>query len=196
MEGGEHAGGAQRCGNCWGSRAPGSGSLSTDWRVKIGVWSSWPGPMKTADGLCGVGPMISTALVAKVGNARQFAVAASWPPTCTWCTGEHSSGGKRGPRGMTKRGDRYLRTLLIHGGAGRLLSQPRQVRPALALGAATGRSAEGATWRSWRWHTKTFASPGPCSAALRPTVYPPPRRRRRYDSPLNCVRDPRVLVRI
>lgn len=82
--------------------------------------------------------MISTALVAKVGNARQFASGRKLASYLDLVPGEHSSGGKRGPRDMTKRGDRYLRPADSRGG-GRLSRQPRQIRPALALGAATGR---------------------------------------------------------
>jgi transposase len=63
----------------------------------------------------GIGPVIATALVAAVGNAQEFAHGrhlAAWlglvPRQC-------SSGGKERLLGISKRGDRYLRTLLIHG---------------------------------------------------------------------------------
>jgi transposase len=63
----------------------------------------------------GIGPVIATALVAAVGNAHEFANGrhlAAWlglvPRQC-------SSGGKERLLGISKRGDRYLRTLLIHG---------------------------------------------------------------------------------
>jgi transposase len=63
----------------------------------------------------GVGPVVATALVAAVGNAQEFANGrhlAAWlglvPRQC-------STGGKERLLGMSKRGDRYLRTLLIHG---------------------------------------------------------------------------------
>jgi transposase len=63
----------------------------------------------------GRGPVIATALVAAVGNAQEFANGrhlAAWlglvPRQC-------SSGGKERLLGISKRGDRYLRTLLIHG---------------------------------------------------------------------------------
>jgi transposase len=63
----------------------------------------------------GIGPVIATALVATVGNAQEFANGrhlAAWlglvPRQC-------SSGGKERLLGISKRGDRYLRTLLIHG---------------------------------------------------------------------------------
>jgi transposase len=63
----------------------------------------------------GIGPVIATALVAAVGNATEFANGrhlAAWlglvPRQC-------SSGGKERLLGISNRGDRYLRTLLIHG---------------------------------------------------------------------------------
>src|SRR5215831_2999048 len=63
----------------------------------------------------GIGPVVATALVAAVGNAQEFANGrhlAAWlglvPRQC-------SSGGKERLLGISKRGDRYLRTLLIHG---------------------------------------------------------------------------------
>jgi transposase len=63
----------------------------------------------------GVGPVISTAVVASVGdatvfrNARQFAAWLGLTPR------QHSSGGKSRLGAITKRGDPYLRKLLIHG---------------------------------------------------------------------------------
>lgn len=63
----------------------------------------------------GIGPVVATALVAAVGNAKEFANGrhlAAWlglvPRQC-------SSGGKERLLGISKRGDRYLRMLLIHG---------------------------------------------------------------------------------
>lgn len=63
----------------------------------------------------GVGPITATALVAAIGdkscfkNGRQFAAWLGLVPK------QHSSGGKARLFGISKRGDRYLRTLLIHG---------------------------------------------------------------------------------
>ena len=63
----------------------------------------------------GVGPVTATALVASVGNAsvfnngRQFAAWLGLTPR------QHSTGGKQRLGAMTKHGDVYLRTLLIHG---------------------------------------------------------------------------------
>ena len=65
--------------------------------------------------LRGVGPMVATALVATVGTAEQYhkgrQMAASLGLTPRQC----SSGDKQRLLGITKRGDVYLRSLLIHG---------------------------------------------------------------------------------
>ena len=63
----------------------------------------------------GIGPVTATALVAAVGdrssfkNGRQFAAWLGLVPK------QRSSGGRARLFGISKRGDRYLRTLLIHG---------------------------------------------------------------------------------
>jgi transposase len=63
----------------------------------------------------GIGPITATALVAAVGdrtcfkNGRQFAAWLGLVPK------QRSSGGKSRLFGISKRGDRYLRTLMIHG---------------------------------------------------------------------------------
>ena len=63
----------------------------------------------------GVGPVTATALVAAVGdrscfkNGRQFAAWLGLVPK------QRSSGGRNRLFGISKRGDRYLRTLMIHG---------------------------------------------------------------------------------
>ena len=65
--------------------------------------------------LRGIGPITATALIAAIGNGRQFARgrdAAAW---CGLVPGQHSSGGKSKLLGISKRGDTYLRTLMIHG---------------------------------------------------------------------------------
>ncbi len=63
----------------------------------------------------GVGPLAATALVAAVGNAQEFKNGRELSAFLGLVPRQHSSGGKRVLLGITKRGDRYLRTLLIHG---------------------------------------------------------------------------------
>lgn len=63
----------------------------------------------------GIGPMTATALVAAVGDARQFARGRDLAASLGLTPGQHSSGGKERLLGITQRGDCYLRTLLVHG---------------------------------------------------------------------------------
>jgi len=64
----------------------------------------------------GVGPLIATALIAAVGDARQqFHREGELNAWLGLVPRQHSSGGHTMLLGISKRGDRYLRTLLIHG---------------------------------------------------------------------------------
>ncbi len=65
--------------------------------------------------LRGVGPMIATAMVATVGDARQYHKSRQMAAAIGITPKQHSSGGKDRLLGITKRGDVYLRTLMIHG---------------------------------------------------------------------------------
>jgi transposase len=65
--------------------------------------------------LRGVGPIIATALVAAVGNGEQFANGRQMSAAFRLTPRQHSSGGKERLLGISKRGDVYLRALLIHG---------------------------------------------------------------------------------
>jgi transposase len=63
----------------------------------------------------GVGPLIATALVAAVGNAHDFKSGRELSAWLGLVPRQHSSGGRTVLLGISKRGDRYLRTLFIHG---------------------------------------------------------------------------------
>jgi len=65
--------------------------------------------------LRGVGPMIATALLASVGDGKQFANGRQMAASLGLTPRQHSSGGKDRLFGISKRGDAYLRSLLIHG---------------------------------------------------------------------------------
>lgn len=65
--------------------------------------------------LRGVGPVIATAIVANVGDAKQFSSGRQMAASLGLTPRQHSSGGKERLLGITKRGDAHLRTLLIHG---------------------------------------------------------------------------------
>jgi len=60
-----------------------------------------------------VGPLTASPVVATVGDFRQFRNAAQFGAWIGLTPKQHSSGGKTRLGKITKRGDTYLRTLLI-----------------------------------------------------------------------------------
>jgi transposase len=65
--------------------------------------------------LRGVGPIVASALLAAVGDARHFANGRQMAASLGLTPKQHSSGGKERLLGISKRGDCYVRTVLIHG---------------------------------------------------------------------------------
>lgn len=63
----------------------------------------------------GVGPLTATAMTAAVGDARAFKNGRQLSAWLGLVPKQHSSGGKEKLLGISKRGDGYLRKLLIHG---------------------------------------------------------------------------------
>ena len=63
----------------------------------------------------GVGPVTASAAVATAGDFKQFKSGAQFGAWIGLVPRQRSSGGKNNLGGITKRGDTYLRTLLIQG---------------------------------------------------------------------------------
>lgn len=63
----------------------------------------------------GIGPLTASALIAAVGDARQFRNGRQMAAFLGLVPRQHSSGGKTRLLGIHKRGDGYLRGLLVHG---------------------------------------------------------------------------------
>jgi transposase len=63
----------------------------------------------------GLGPISASAMVCAIGDARQFKRARDLPAWLGLVPAQHSSGGRQRLGAISKRGDTYLRTLLIHG---------------------------------------------------------------------------------
>ena len=63
----------------------------------------------------GLGPITASAIVATVGDAREFKNGRQLAAWMGLVPKQHSSGGKQILLGISKRGDSYLRTLMIHG---------------------------------------------------------------------------------
>jgi transposase len=63
----------------------------------------------------GIGPLIATAMIAAVGDAKVFKKGREFSAWLGLVPKQHSSGNKIRLLGISKRGNCYLRTLLIHG---------------------------------------------------------------------------------
>ena len=59
--------------------------------------------------------MIATAFIATVGDAQQFTNGRQMSASLGLTPKQHSSGNKERLLGISKRGDSYLRSLLVHG---------------------------------------------------------------------------------
>lgn len=66
-------------------------------------------------GIPGIGPVVATALVASVGDARTFHDGRQLAAWVGLVPRQYSSGGRPRLLGISKRGDKHLRALLIHG---------------------------------------------------------------------------------
>ena len=65
--------------------------------------------------IAGVGPLVATAVVAAIGNAQEFTSGRQLSAWLGLVPRQYSSGNRNLLLGISKRGDRYLRTILIHG---------------------------------------------------------------------------------
>jgi transposase len=76
--------------------------------------------------LVGVGPVTASALAASVGDFAQFASARQFGAWLGLVPSQNSTGGKARLGGITKRGDNYLRTLLIQGARSAVMSADKR----------------------------------------------------------------------
>lgn len=63
----------------------------------------------------GIGPLTASALIASIGDAKTFNNGRELAAWLGLVPRQHSSGGKPLMLGISKRGDAYLRTLMVHG---------------------------------------------------------------------------------
>ena len=68
-----------------------------------------------------MGPLVSTATVAAIGNGAAFKRGRDFAAWLGLVPKQHSTGGKAKLLGITKRGNRYLRKLFVHGARAVLL---------------------------------------------------------------------------
>lgn len=82
---------------------------------EIQLWHKENEASKKLAKIPGIGPMTASALVASIGDARNFKNGRQLAAWLGIVPKQHSTGGKSTLLGISKRGDTYLRTLLIHG---------------------------------------------------------------------------------
>lgn len=83
--------------------------------AQIKAWHKEDAASQRLEQIPGIGPLTASALVASIGNARTFKSGRQLSAWLGLVPRQHSSGGKPTLLGISKRGDVYLRTLLIHG---------------------------------------------------------------------------------
>ncbi|MDP2829450.1 MAG: IS110 family transposase [Sulfuricellaceae bacterium] len=83
--------------------------------IQIQVWHRESEASKKLARIPGIGPITASALVASIGDAKSFENGRQLAAWLGLVPRQHSSGGKPTLLGISKRGDTYLRTLLIHG---------------------------------------------------------------------------------
>ncbi len=82
--------------------------------------------VKAAATLLGIGPVTASAVVATVDDFKQFRNGAQFGAWIGLTPRQHSSGGKASLGGITKRGDTYLRTLLVQGAKSAVMTAHRR----------------------------------------------------------------------
>lgn len=86
-----------------------------DLDVQIKAWHRASEASRRLEQVPGIGPLTASALAATAGDAKNFDNGRQFAAWLGLVPKQHSSGGKATLLGMSKRGDTYLRTLLIHG---------------------------------------------------------------------------------
>lgn len=93
---------------------------------EINAWHREDIASRRLQAIPGIGPLTASALVASVGDAKVFHNGRQFAAWLGLVPRQSSTGGKTNLLGISKRGDVYLRTLLIHGARSVLHSLKRQ----------------------------------------------------------------------
>ena len=83
--------------------------------MQIQAWHRGNALSRKLEAIPGIGPITASALVASIGDAKNFAHGRQLAAWLGLVPKQYSTGGKARLQGISKRGDTYLRTLLIHG---------------------------------------------------------------------------------
>jgi len=82
---------------------------------EINAWHRQDAASRRLQAIPGIGPLTASALVASVGDAKIFRNGRQFAAWLGLVSKQNSTGGKTTLQGISKRGDTYLRTILIHG---------------------------------------------------------------------------------
>ena len=83
--------------------------------AKIKQWHRASDASRKLEQIPGIRPVTASALIATIGDAKNFNNGRQLADWLGLVPKQHSSGGKNVLLSIRKRGDTYLRTLLIHG---------------------------------------------------------------------------------
>jgi transposase len=83
--------------------------------LQIQLWHREHDASRKLAQIPGIGPITASALVASIGDAKSFKNGRQLAAWLGLVPRQHSTGGKSTLLGISKRGDTYLRMLLIHG---------------------------------------------------------------------------------
>lgn len=97
-----------------------------DLEAKIKAWHRENELSCKLEQIPGIGPVTASALVATIGDAKSFDNGRQLAAWMGLVPRQHSTGGKTRLLGISKRGDTYLRTLLIHGARSAILAAQRK----------------------------------------------------------------------
>jgi transposase len=147
-----------------------------DFEKQIITWHGRCGLSRKLEKIPGIGPLAASALVASIADANSFDNGRQVSAWLGLVPRQHSSGGKPTLLGMSKRGDAYLRTLLIHGARSAILAAQRKTESRNVWLANLCLPDGTRTSPPWRWPTKMYAPCGRYShtgESSRPTMCPP-----------------------
>ncbi len=97
--------------------------------AQITAWHRECEASRRLEQIPGIGPITATALVATMGEAKNFSNGRQLAAWLGLVPRQHSTGGRATLLGMSKRGDSYLRTLLIHGARSMIMALRRKAKP-------------------------------------------------------------------
>jgi transposase len=101
--------------------------------AQIKAWHQGSELSRKLEKIPGIGALAASALVASIADARSFKNGRQVAAWLGLVPKQDSSGGKPKLLGMSKRGDTYLRTLLIHGARSAIVAAQRNGKPNLWL---------------------------------------------------------------